>query len=166
MICFMDKTFCGYWQECASGKDCHRKLTETVCSTADLLDLAVVQYADRPDCFINLTRVGPPIADTPGKTPPRPPIRGSGTFPGKCWKCSTEADVYEDSELCQSCDERDRFYKHLGELLLKGDLMECPFVAGEELLKGCLDYGACVKCIHYTPVPGRDNVKRSNENST
>lgn len=142
MLCYMDMTFCGYWQECRLGKTCPRRLTELVSQTAAALNLQVAQYADCPDCFETL-----PVKHRPGD-----PIRTPGTFPGKCWQCSQKTEIYPDSELCAECDNRAVFYAHIAELMMNGELTECPFVAGEELLKGCLDYHTCVKCTHHKPV--------------
>lgn len=44
---------------------------------------------------------------------------------------------------------REAFADVLGEISMNMDITECPFVEGEELLKGCLSYGTCVKCGHY-----------------
>lgn len=151
MITYKDMTFCSYWKECAASKPCPRKLTDAEKTTADLLGLQIAQFAEHPDCFIDVltNTTNLPKAGSPGKTPARPPFRGSGTFAGKCWQCGEEAPIYDDSELCQACDKREAFSDVLQEISAEMDITECPFCEGEELLDGCLQYGICVKCENY-----------------
>lgn len=55
MICYKDKTFCKFYEECALGKDCSRALTPEVIEDAtkwlELLDVPISVYLNKPECF-------------------------------------------------------------------------------------------------------------------
>jgi len=55
MICYKDKTFCKFYEECALGKDCTRALTPEVIEDAtkwlELLDVPISVYINKPECF-------------------------------------------------------------------------------------------------------------------
>ena len=51
MMCYRDKTFCGFHTICKIGYKCHRALTTGVVVAADAIGCAISQFADKPDCF-------------------------------------------------------------------------------------------------------------------
>lgn len=51
MLCYKDMTFCGFFDECEDGKDCHRALTEEIQTDAAQFILQVCQFTDKPECF-------------------------------------------------------------------------------------------------------------------
>lgn len=51
MLCYKDKTFCGF-KECKNfGKNCDRSLTDEVKKEARKFGLLISQFTDRPGCF-------------------------------------------------------------------------------------------------------------------
>lgn len=54
MICYQDRTWCPYWDECEDGLTCHRAMTPNVISRAEMFGLPVSRYGSKPDCFIKL----------------------------------------------------------------------------------------------------------------
>ena len=55
MICYKDKTFCKFYEECALGKDCSRALTPKVIEDASKWCISIGApisiYSDKPECF-------------------------------------------------------------------------------------------------------------------
>lgn len=51
MMCYKDKTFCGFWGECLDGIKCHRALTNIVLAEAKARCLDICQYVDKPKCY-------------------------------------------------------------------------------------------------------------------
>jgi len=55
MLCYADKTFCPFHEECTKGKECRLALTEEVKANADkwwgAKDATIAVYLDRPVCF-------------------------------------------------------------------------------------------------------------------
>ena len=53
MICYRDKTFCPYHEECIKGKKCLDALTEKVKEAAErwMKDAPIAQFASKPECF-------------------------------------------------------------------------------------------------------------------
>ena len=51
MLCYGDKTFCGYYFDCKDGAKCGRALTPNIQKQADNLRLPISQYAQKPKCF-------------------------------------------------------------------------------------------------------------------
>ena len=51
MMCYRDRTYCGYWRECANGRICAAALTSEVMDMAEREGLPICQYAERPECF-------------------------------------------------------------------------------------------------------------------
>lgn len=55
MMCYRDKTFCQFWQECQKGEDCHRRLDDEVKSKAVKWwgneDAPICTYVDKQECF-------------------------------------------------------------------------------------------------------------------
>jgi len=49
MICYKDKTFCGFHKDC--GVDCDRALTNDVVKLAKTMGLLICQFVDKPECF-------------------------------------------------------------------------------------------------------------------
>ena len=57
MMCYMDMTFCKYWEKCANGKDCPRALNEKVIEGAKKWahwtdEPPICVYTEKPDCFV------------------------------------------------------------------------------------------------------------------
>jgi hypothetical protein len=51
MICYKDKTFCSYFQDCAHRKECKDKLTHGVKSAAERTGLLISQWSEKPGCW-------------------------------------------------------------------------------------------------------------------
>ena len=53
MICFRDKTFCPYYEECVKGENCPDALTEKVKEDAErwMKNAPIMQFAGKPECF-------------------------------------------------------------------------------------------------------------------
>ena len=51
MICYKDKTFCGFWMQCQDYILCGRALTQAVEERANKAGLPICQFTDKPDCF-------------------------------------------------------------------------------------------------------------------
>ena len=51
MLCYMDKTFCGYYRTCSKGGSCHRALTEQVKESAKKAELNICVFMERPGCY-------------------------------------------------------------------------------------------------------------------
>lgn len=51
MLCYRDMTFCNYHEQCLSGKDCPRALTEDVMRGAEAHKLHISVFADHPWCY-------------------------------------------------------------------------------------------------------------------
>ena len=51
MLCYKDKTFCNYYEDCKSGKDCKRALTDEVKEKAEIAKLLVCIFAEKPECY-------------------------------------------------------------------------------------------------------------------
>lgn len=54
MICYKDKTYCGYYKFCQDGNLCHRALTPEVRAAAIVWmgkDAPICVYWERPDCY-------------------------------------------------------------------------------------------------------------------
>lgn len=58
MICYADKTFCGFYKGCKKGKDCSSALTPEVRILADVwwgkAGAPISVYARKPECFVKL----------------------------------------------------------------------------------------------------------------
>ncbi len=50
MICYLDMTFCSFYQECEK-YDCPRALTPEVKKRAEKIGLPICQFIEKPDCF-------------------------------------------------------------------------------------------------------------------
>jgi hypothetical protein len=52
---YKDKTFCGFYKECANGENCDRALTPEVEKNAKEWwggdDAPICQFIDKPECF-------------------------------------------------------------------------------------------------------------------
>jgi hypothetical protein len=46
MLCYMDRTFCPFWEECKEGEGCSAKVPKTGEG-----DLPIALYVDKPSCF-------------------------------------------------------------------------------------------------------------------
>jgi len=71
MICYRDMTFCPFHNDCLSGKDCPRSLTEEVRRGAEAWwgkdDAPICVYADKPWCFeAKFVPTGDQIVDDTG----------------------------------------------------------------------------------------------------
>jgi len=52
MMCYKDKTFCGFYQECKCGDTCPSALTEKVIESAKACNLDISRYMYPPSrCF-------------------------------------------------------------------------------------------------------------------
>lgn len=51
MICYRDRTFCGFYKNCLIGDLCLSALTQEEIEQASRIGLPIAQYIDRPDCF-------------------------------------------------------------------------------------------------------------------
>ena len=51
MICYKDRTFCRFYEECKDGSTCSRALTTDIIKNAEESKLPVSQYAEKPECF-------------------------------------------------------------------------------------------------------------------
>ena len=51
MLCYRDRTYCGF-ADCADFDKCSRRLTESVKQAAELLRLPISQFAEQPECFV------------------------------------------------------------------------------------------------------------------
>lgn len=54
MICYKDRTYCGFYMLCKNGYKCDRALTTEVIKDAKKGNLLICQYTEFPDCFIRL----------------------------------------------------------------------------------------------------------------
>jgi len=59
MLCYKDKTFCPFHEDCKDGVGCIDALTDKVISDAEkwagnagLSEVPITQYMDKPECFI------------------------------------------------------------------------------------------------------------------
>jgi hypothetical protein len=50
MICYRDRTFCGFYKDCKNSKACIIKLLPEVQEDADKFGLPIAQYAEKPNC--------------------------------------------------------------------------------------------------------------------
>lgn len=53
MICYKNKTFCGYYKGCKDGKDCTRALTSQIIKQAEIFGLGVAVFTEEPFCYRN-----------------------------------------------------------------------------------------------------------------
>lgn len=51
MMCYRDRTFCQFYDDCKDGNRCVRALTPTIRERAEAFGLYISQYVDRPECF-------------------------------------------------------------------------------------------------------------------
>jgi hypothetical protein len=51
MICYRDRTYCGFWATCKNSGDCYRCLTDDVKMWAEQSGLPLCQFAEHPDCY-------------------------------------------------------------------------------------------------------------------
>ena len=51
MMCYRDRWFCPFWEECKKGTDCVRALTDKVQQQANTAGLPIDQPVDQPKCF-------------------------------------------------------------------------------------------------------------------
>ena len=51
MLCYMDKTFCPFFQSCTHGTECDRALTSDILIKAAHADLLISQYMSEPKCY-------------------------------------------------------------------------------------------------------------------
>lgn len=56
MLCYQDRTFCSYYQECVKGKECSRALTEEVERAAARQNLLICKWSVEPECFEHTTK--------------------------------------------------------------------------------------------------------------
>lgn len=57
MICYADRTYCPFWNDCKRGSDCRRALTEAVKDRANKSGLPICVYVDKPQCIQEKRRV-------------------------------------------------------------------------------------------------------------
>ena len=50
MICYLDKTFCPFYEDCNKASQCDRPLTEAVILDAFAYGLPTAQYTTKPEC--------------------------------------------------------------------------------------------------------------------
>lgn len=53
MLCYRDRTFCPFWEDCADNDTCSRPATELVHARAKALGLPVALFGEKPNCFIS-----------------------------------------------------------------------------------------------------------------
>lgn len=51
MICFRDRTFCPFYEDCAVAASCDRVLTQKDIDEASEAGLSIGYYAEKPGCF-------------------------------------------------------------------------------------------------------------------
>ena len=56
MICYKDKTFCLYAEECEDGDKCGRKITDEDRKKATDLNLGICYYTEQPNCFKGIVK--------------------------------------------------------------------------------------------------------------
>jgi len=54
VLCFLDRTFCPFWGECAKGDTCDRALTPLIEKAAEKADLLICMFAEYPEWFDDL----------------------------------------------------------------------------------------------------------------
>jgi hypothetical protein len=54
MLCYRDRTYCGFYAKCAHGPSCSRALTPDIQEEADRARLPISQWAEEPTCFDHL----------------------------------------------------------------------------------------------------------------
>lgn len=50
MMCYKDRWFCPFWEDCAKAKECDRPLTDEVRAAAMAAQMDIQQVADKPQC--------------------------------------------------------------------------------------------------------------------
>ena len=50
MGCYMDKTYCDFFNTCKNGGTCHRSATDKVYQDAKEFGLPLCRFIDKPDC--------------------------------------------------------------------------------------------------------------------
>lgn len=53
MICYKDKTFCSFYDECQDRANCFRALTDIIKENAQKIGMPISQFVDKPDCFLD-----------------------------------------------------------------------------------------------------------------
>ncbi|MDB4302042.1 hypothetical protein N9924_00595 [bacterium] len=51
MMCYKDRTFCPFYDKCATGMSCERAMTPRVMEAAERINLPISRYMDRPRCY-------------------------------------------------------------------------------------------------------------------
>ena len=51
MMCFRDRTFCGFYADCKHGGTCRASLTEEVRRRAAEIRLPICEFLEKPECF-------------------------------------------------------------------------------------------------------------------
>ena len=51
MLCYKDRAFCTFWEDCNEGWECERAATNDVWNGAEAEGLPLDVYADKPRCF-------------------------------------------------------------------------------------------------------------------
>ena len=50
MISYRDMTFCTFYEDCKHAESCHRPLTPEVQARADLANLPIARFTNKPSC--------------------------------------------------------------------------------------------------------------------
>lgn len=62
MMCYRDKTYCEFYQNCKDGNNCHRSLTPDVKRDADKWwgkpGAPISVFTEKPSCFLCVSRKG------------------------------------------------------------------------------------------------------------
>ncbi len=51
MMCYMDMTFCSYYERCENRTTCRRQLTEEVKENAKKYGIDICQFMGKPNCY-------------------------------------------------------------------------------------------------------------------
>ena len=53
MMCYRDRTWCPFWEECKDGQGCDRAMTDKVKADAEkwMKNAPICQYVDKPECY-------------------------------------------------------------------------------------------------------------------
>lgn len=53
MMSYRDRTWCGFYEDCAKGAHCSRACTPDVETKARQRELRISMFVDRPGCFLD-----------------------------------------------------------------------------------------------------------------
>ena len=51
MMCYKDKTFCPFYEDCGKGKNCKDAMTEKIINDAETFGLPISRWLDPPKCY-------------------------------------------------------------------------------------------------------------------